>query len=250
MRAFVTRRLLDYWTRRAEREIHRNRDAAVRFLNRALALDPANARLLSLRAQAKGPGDGDADHEAALALAPGDPTIFSRRAVALARHAEREGIRRRIGPSARLEMITEAAACCSAALALDPHDQHARYLRGACRIEMDDLQGALADLSELAGLAPQNTLYVQRLGAIQARRGAYSEAIAHLSHALDLDADCQHAQATRALCRLRLGDLSGAKRDAEEALARDPHDELAFAVCAVLEGDPDDIAGELVCRGL
>lgn len=230
---------LRYWTARAVRAMAPNRTLAVRHLDRALALDPDNAELLSMRGQAKGPIDGAADHAAALALDPDDPKIHVRRAVALHWDAETLFITRRISADEKRDLMNEAAASCSAALALDPADAHARYLRASSRIGIDDLDGALADMLDLAERYPDDALYVMRVGDIYARRGEFADAITTLARALTLDADCQGAHAMRAYCHFKLGDRDAAREDVDAAIARDPHDELAHEVWGALD-DGDD----------
>ncbi len=231
--------LVRHWARRAERMMSRDRGAAIRCLDRALYLDRANPILLSMRAQAKGASDGAADHAAALALDPQDPTIHMRRAVTLHRDAETGALLRKATPAAKRRMMADAAERCGDALALDPRHAHARFLRASCLIELDDLAGAVADLTVLTELYPGDSLYICKIGEIQARSGAYEEAASTLTRALDLDADCQRAHATRAFCRLKRGDRSAAQIDVDEALKRDPHDELAHHVWCALEHGED-----------
>ncbi len=231
--------LLRYWTARAVRAMAPNRTFAVRYLDRARALDPDNAELLSMRGEAKGAIDGAADHAAAIALDPDNPKVHVRRAVAVHRDAETLLLLRQISADEKRDLMSEAAACCSAALALDSADGHARLLRASSRIGVDDLDGALADMLELVERHPHDALYVSRAGDIHARRGDFDEAIKVLTRALDLDADCQGAHAMRAYCHFKLGDRNATREDVDAAIARDPHDELAHEIWGALD-DGDD----------
>jgi len=241
----VRKLLLRYWTAQAVHAMASNRQRAIRYFDRALALDPKNFELLSMRGQAKGAIDGASDHAAALALDPNNPKIHVRRAIALHRDAETLFLIREIGAGERRDLMEDAAARCSAALDLDPFDRQARSLRASSRMGLDDLDGALDDMLDLVNQCPDDALYVRRVGDIHARRGEFAEAITVLTRALSLDGDCQGAHATRAYCHFKLGNRKAARGDVDAAIARNPHDDLAHDVWGALDDGDDPSAVEV-----
>jgi hypothetical protein len=103
------------------------------FATRALALDPANAEVLSNRGAALRQlgrfEEALADYDRALALAPAAAEAHNNRGVALA----------------ALARYAEALAAYDRALQLDPGFDRARFNRALARLTLGDLRGGFAD---------------------------------------------------------------------------------------------------------
>jgi tetratricopeptide (TPR) repeat protein len=101
--------------------------------------------------------------------------------------------------------------------------------RGIIKQEADDLDGAIADLSEAITLNPEYpAIYAQRAGVYE-EKGLLELALADLSALIGLVPDDADTYASRGDLHARLGDSKKAAEDYRAALKLEPGNEVANA---------------------
>jgi tetratricopeptide (TPR) repeat protein len=124
--------------------------------------------------------------------------------------------------------MEEAAA---RALALDPDDPGALEARANFRAGIkSDLEGAYADLSRAAEIAPGSTTIWNALGLVQNARGASREAEQALKRAIELDPEDPVSHVNLAVLYLDQDRVSEARAELDKALEVDPSFDMALLI--------------------
>ncbi len=126
----------------------------------------------------------------------------------------------------------------TAVLARWPEDSQSYYLRAGARLDLDDLDGALADANDAARLNPGSAFAFARRSAIYTRKMLYEKASADCRKALSIDPENADALSDCASAAWRLDELERALADYDVLLKRFPDDaaligeraELLFAM--------------------
>ncbi|BAY26591.1 TPR repeat-containing protein [Calothrix sp. NIES-2100] len=105
---------------------------------------------------------------------------------------------------------------CNRAIELEPQYVRAYYGRGAARFYSGNYQGALEDFSLVARMERSAIAYYN-LGILQYSQGINTQAIKHLSNALDKDPNLMAAYYVRGNACYELEDEQGAFADFNEA---------------------------------
>ncbi len=110
--------------------------------------------------------------------------------------------------------------------ALKLRDDHldSRLMRGLCRLEVDDLSGALADFDAVTVAAPQLFAGWYNRGIVQLRRGEDDAAEHDLGRAIGITPDDGDAVHQRAIARYNRGRLEPAGADFDRAVELLPDD--------------------------
>jgi tetratricopeptide (TPR) repeat protein len=111
---------------------------------------------------------------------------------------------------------------CEAALAIEPDNANALFVRGSAREGLADYPGAIKDFSEVLRLDPKRSDALFSRGAAHYSAGDYEAAVEDFSKTIDLGHDDAAVFYLRGLAKMELGQLSGSRSDFEEALRRDP----------------------------
>ena len=163
-----------------------------------------------------------------------------------------------------LEVATRHLPAADAAYtrAIDTGQSHLGVVlrRGLVRVELQDYDGAAADLNRVAGRAPDHTLVHYGFGLMAYRQGRYAEAAASFSRALQRAPDNADASYYLAASQLALGQLDAAIDGLSRFLAEHPESEVtarllgdaylrrgdanaaAALIQPLLERQPDDAA--------
>ncbi|MCW8137926.1 MAG: protein kinase [Planctomycetota bacterium] len=131
--------------------------------------------------------------------------------------------------------LARAYQLATAAIDAAPLEARAWNNRGGIRLLLEDTWGAWWDFTRVLDLAPTDV--GARLNRAQALAGerAYTEALADLNKAIELDPKQTFGWGERGRLRLLLGDASGAVEDTTEALRLAPRDPLAARWRGTLE---------------
>jgi tetratricopeptide (TPR) repeat protein len=97
-------------------------------------------------------------------------------------------------------------------------------LRGLARAKLDDYPGAVSDYTQALALRPDDSKTHAYRGWVYLVEEALRPALHDFEAAIRLDANNGDAYNGRGYIRVRLGEVTGAVQDAEEALRRGPHD--------------------------
>ncbi|MET0575788.1 MAG: FecR domain-containing protein [Mesorhizobium sp.] len=126
------------------------------------------------------------------------------------------------------EQVKEAIA---RSLSLDPDDPTALEARGNYKADIEsDLDGALADLTHAAKIAPGSTTVWNALGNLQNTRDATRESEAALKRAIELDPNDPVSYANLATLYLDQDRVKEAKALIDKALAVDPSFDIGLTV--------------------
>ena len=137
------------------------------------------------------------------------------------------------------EQVREAVA---RALAIDPDDPTALEARANFRAGIEgDVEGAHADLTRAAAIAPGSTTVWNSLGLVESARGATREAETALKKAIELDRRDPVSHANPALLYLEQNRVAEAKAEIDLALAADP----SFNIGLIARGRYHIQAGEI-----
>jgi tetratricopeptide (TPR) repeat protein len=118
------------------------------------------------------------------------------------------------------EQVREAIA---RSLALDPDDPTALEARANYKAGIEsDLEGALADVTRAAEIAPGSTTIWNALGLVQSARGATRESEAALKRSIELDPNDPVSYANLAILYLDQDRVKEAKLMIDKAMAVDP----------------------------
>jgi predicted O-linked N-acetylglucosamine transferase (SPINDLY family) len=241
-----------------------NPEAAMRWIKRALLVDPSSALahsnlgaiLLSLRSAEASLASCDS----AIRLAPGFADAHFNRGnalFALGRFAEATASFRTAvafrpqyidalnncgNALHRAGQFADAIACYDEVFALDPGHVLARINKGAALIELRKMDEAIADLDRAIALAPGHVGAWLNRGEALLLRSRLPEALDSYDGALKLDARSPEAWLGRANVLMLSKRLSEAKRACHEALAIEP--DLVKALvqlgqCHALQGEAE-----------
>jgi serine/threonine protein kinase/Tfp pilus assembly protein PilF len=135
----------------------------------------------------------------------------------------------------RLARPSQAAACYSACIALNPTFHGWYFHRGLAHLRQGQYLEAGADFDQAIRLRPDHgEAYVNRaIARLNAGQGA--AAVEDLSRALMLGAPAGRVYLIRAQAREKIGDLAGAQRDRAEGVRSDPADEAAWIARGVAQ---------------
>ena len=109
-------------------------------------------------------------------------------------------------------------------LGLDPASIEAASLVATARYLAGDSTGFAAARSMIDSLDPRSPEPYVTLADISARSRRYAESVRLAALAISRDSSAWRAWATRGTNRLRIGDMTGGRRDLETAFAGDPFD--------------------------
>jgi tetratricopeptide (TPR) repeat protein len=126
------------------------------------------------------------------------------------------------------QRYAQAAEQCQEAVGLAPNYDPAYFLMGISKIEIHDLDGAQAALKRAVELKSASPLYHYELGEALLKAARINESKREFSRTLELDPKFAGAYYWRARALKQEGDLSGALRDMEAAVAIDPGLTLAY----------------------
>jgi serine/threonine protein kinase/tetratricopeptide (TPR) repeat protein len=141
-----------------------------------------------------------------------------------------------------LAQPSQAAACYSACIALNPTFHGWYFRRGLALLEQGRYGPAGADFDEAVRLRPDHTEAHVNRAIARLNDNRCAEAVEDLTRALELGAPAGRVQLIRAQAREKAGDAAGAERDRAEALRAEPADEAAWVARGVarLAGAPRD----------
>jgi tetratricopeptide (TPR) repeat protein len=111
---------------------------------------------------------------------------------------------------------------CEAALAIEPDNENALFVRGSAREGLADYARAIEDFSEVLRLDPNRPDALFSRGAAYYSAGDYEAAVDDFSKTIQVGHDDAAVFYLRGLAKTELGQLSGARSDLDEALRRDP----------------------------
>jgi tetratricopeptide (TPR) repeat protein/S1-C subfamily serine protease len=114
------------------------------------------------------------------------------------------------------------------AIRLRPNYTAAFFLRGASRLELNDLQGAIADFNEAIRLDPKFVGALNSRGLTRLDLNDRQGAIADFNEAIRLNPRFVMAFSNRGMTRSDMGDQKGAMADYNEAIRLDPKHAVAF----------------------
>ncbi len=184
---------------------------ALADLDAAVKLEPENAPVIAARGGllARMGQDGPAlqDLTRAVRLDPVDPEILVARASFYARVDK---------PSLALEDFTKA---------ISADGKHAEAYNGRGALYANSLkepEKALQDVMKAVSLKPREPGYHYNLGSLRLRNRLYLKAIDSFNTALALKGPAARILERRADAEFQIGDHSGAMRDLEAALEKDP----------------------------
>jgi tetratricopeptide (TPR) repeat protein/predicted Ser/Thr protein kinase len=115
-----------------------------------------------------------------------------------------------------------AEASYTRALEHEPRNAMTWNNRAACRNELREWAGALADTEEALKLAPAFDMAWANRGRSLLELGRYAEAITHLSRAIELNPRLRRVHENRGEAHWRAGELVEAMADFDRALEADP----------------------------
>ena len=138
-------------------------------------------------------------------------------------------------------------AACDKALDIDPDHVEALGLRALSRFNLNDLDAAIADETEVIRLAPNNAEAWCNRADFRERKGDLDGAIADASKAIELGLDHvkRRASAIRGQAKEEKGDHAGAIDDYGRAIALGLHDAETWTYRAIAERHQGDLAGAL-----
>ena len=123
----------------------------------------------------------------------------------------------------------QVKAAIDRSLAIDPDDPTALEARANYKAGIEsDLEGALADLTRAAVIAPGSTTIWNALGNVQSARGAEREAEAAFKRSIELDPNDPVSYANLAILYLDQDRVEEAKVLIDKALAVDPSFDIAL----------------------
>jgi len=105
------------------------------------------------------------------------------------------------------------------AIALDPYNAEAFHQYGQTLMSLGRYNEALAAYRRVLDLEPNRAMTLVPMAAISKRLGRRLEALRYLDSAIAAFPNIPYVRATRALLRVQLGDLAGARADAEAGVA-------------------------------
>jgi tetratricopeptide (TPR) repeat protein len=111
---------------------------------------------------------------------------------------------------------------CEAALAIEPDNENALFVRGSAREGLADYAGAIKDFSDVLRRDPKRADALFSRGAAYYSAGDYEAAVDDFTKTIEIGHDDATVFYLRGLAKKELGQLSGARSDFEEALRRDP----------------------------
>jgi tetratricopeptide (TPR) repeat protein len=111
---------------------------------------------------------------------------------------------------------------CEAALAIEPDNENALFVRGSAREGLADYAGAIKDFSDVLRRDPDRADALFSRGAAYYSAGDYEAAVDDFSKTIEIGHDDAAVFYLRGLAKMELGQLSGARSDFDEALRRDP----------------------------
>jgi tetratricopeptide (TPR) repeat protein len=111
----------------------------------------------------------------------------------------------------------EVIGACSAILESNPRVAEAYYNRGVARMQLNQLEGALADFNKAIEINPQDPDAWNNRGLIYNRQGKPGAAISDFSKAIELDDLYGKAYCNRGLVYLKLGRTADAEEDLKTA---------------------------------
>ena len=118
-------------------------------------------------------------------------------------------------------------------IALDPRNAEAYHLYGAVLMRLGNVAGATAAYRHALDLDPERAITLENRGYINLAWRRYHEALPWLDSALAVDSTFYFAYRDRARARLDLGDVEGARADAQAALRFAPAESRYTAEAAL-----------------
>jgi Flp pilus assembly protein TadD len=195
---------LPYLQRSLARADAGDKAGAIADIDSALQIDPsivpayvARGRIKSYLKDYSG---AIADFSKALELESGNPDAYHGRCVARMESGEIKG----------------AIQDCRQATRYNPDYDKAVGVLCTIDMKIGDLKSAAADCARLVMLRPNDGLAAGTLGNAQAMTGMCGEAVTSLGKAISLGNADRNIYFNRALCRIKLGDRSGACSDWQE----------------------------------
>ncbi len=133
----------------------------------------------------------------------------------------------------------------SEAIRLRPKHALAFGQRALARMELGDLEGALADYDEAIRLGENDATTFYLRGSVKSELGDAAGALEDFDEAIRLDPDDAASFQRRAIARDESGDSEGALRDYDESIRLDPSDSASFYLRATVRSELGDVAGAL-----
>ena len=189
--------------------------AALRDFDRAILIDPANAKLLADRARARAATGDDrarADFDTALKIDPVSAYALIRRGYYNLDQEDYDG----------------ALNDFDAALKIDSTDLSALLGRVSALLYQERFDRALRDVNRAIELSPVATMHRLK-GSIYAGMEDHLQAIASFDEAIRLDPADAEAWLYRSESKAALGDTAGAASDRAQALRLNPRIEAELA---------------------
>ena len=103
------------------------------------------------------------------------------------------------------------------AIALDPRNAEAHHLYGVVLMRLGNAAGARAAFRRALDIDPERAITLENIGFVNLAWRRYIDAVPWLDSALAVDSTFYFAYRDRARARLQLGDVVGARADAEAA---------------------------------
>ncbi len=128
------------------------------------------------------------------------------------------------------------------AIALDPRNGEAYHFYGVELMRLGDAAGATAAFRHALDIDPERAITLENLGFNNVAWRRYREALPWLDSALVVDSTFYFAHRDRARARLQLGDMAGARADAQAALRFAPAESryMAEGAMAMVEARTGD----------
>jgi tetratricopeptide (TPR) repeat protein len=174
-------------------------------LDRAISLDPQNARAYSFRGIAKSElGDKQsalADFDRAIALNPNSENAYVYRGTTKFALDNKQG----------------ALADYDRAISLNPKSEKAYFGRGNVKSKLDDQQGAIADYSQSIAINPKSTDAYYNRAQARLRLDEYAGALADYDRVIAINPNYANAYFSRGIGKSKLGNNQAAIEDFTKA---------------------------------
>jgi len=138
-----------------------------------------------------------------------------------------------------------AIADCNQAIAINPKDADVYISRGNAKSALGDKQGAIADLNQAIAINPQYAVAYNNRGAAKNHLGDKQGAIADLNQAIAINPQLAGAYNNRGNAKSALGDKQGAIADYNQSIAINPQLDQAYYNRGVVKNDLGDMQGAI-----
>ena len=197
---------------------------AIGYYDKAIELDPNNARIYNTRGVAKDKlgkhQEAIVDYNKVIELSPNNAEAYYNRGIAKNRLGEHQ----------------KAIVDCDKAIELNPNDADYYSNRGFAKGELRQYQEEIADYNKAIELDPNNAIAYNNRGNAKNNLGQYLEAIADCDKAIELDPNNVRTYNNRGFAKSNWGQHQEAIADYEKAIELKPNNADAYSGRGVVKG--------------